>query len=191
MKRFKYLAINIDRKKFRGIYFAKDEESLRQALSEQNLFLISCKVITSKTANAFFTVSGKVSLKELTNFSRQLAIMINSLELINCLDILRNQAFSNYFKQILQIVYEDTKSGQLLSEAMSKHKKVFPKFFRDMVYVGEMSSSLEKVLLNVANYYESESKISAKIKSSLSYPITILLMVVGILYKGQKEKKEK
>jgi len=108
--------------------------------------------------------------------------MLNSsIEIINCLEILRNQPFSQYFKKVLSMVYEDVKAGKLLSEAMEKHKKIFPDFFRNMVYVGEMSSSLEKILNNVADYYETEQKTRGKVKSAMVYPITLMVMMVGIL----------
>lgn len=182
MKKFKYVAINIDRQKFSGIYFADNEEHLRELLSEQQLFLISCKAIKDKSPNPFFSLTGKISIKELTAFCRQLSIMISSsIELINAIEVLKGQPFTKYFKQVLEMVYEDMKSGKMLSEAMEKHKKVFPEFFRSMVYVGEMSSSLDKVLLNVASYYETESRTRAKLKSAMVYPITLMVMMVGIL----------
>ena len=182
MKKFKYTAYNLDRKKFTGYYFANDEEHLRALLSEQNLFLVSSMQVADKSPNGFFTFSGKVKMKEITHFCRQLSIMINSsIELVTCLDILKNQSFSKYFKQILEMIYEDIKSGMLLSQAMEKHKKIFPNFFRNMVYVGEMSSSLEKVLQNIADYYENEGRIKSKVKSAMVYPIMLLVMTVAIL----------
>ena len=182
MKKFKYTAYNLDHKKYTGFYFANDEQHLRTLLSAQQLFLISCKEVSDRGPSAFFSLTGKVKMKELTYFCRQLAIMINSsIELINCLEILKNQVFSKYFKQILDRVYEDVQTGMLLSEAMAKHKKVFPEFLRNMVYVGEMSSSLEKVLDNIAEYYESEMRTKSKIKSALVYPITLAILTVAIL----------
>ena len=97
MKKYKYVALNMERKKFTGIFFANDEEHLRELLSEQQLFLLSCKVIADKSPNPFFSLTGKISLKELTSFCRQLSIMISSsMELVNCLEILKNQSYSKY-----------------------------------------------------------------------------------------------
>lgn len=182
MKKFKYTAYNLDHKKYTGYYFANDEQHLRSLLSSDQLFLISCKEVSTAGPSVFFSLTGKVKMKEITYFCRQLAIMINSsIELINCLDILKGQAFTKYFKQILERVYEDVQSGMLLSEAMAKHKKVFPEFLRNMVYVGEMSSALEKVLNNIADFYESEMRTKSKIKSAMVYPITLLVLTIAIL----------
>lgn len=185
MKKFKYSAYlikNSNRKKISGTFYAENEAHLRKLLSDQDTFLISSKVISDKTPNMFFSLSGKIKIEELNSFSRQLSIMISSsIELINCLDVLRKQNFSKYFKQVLNIVYQDVKSGMLLSQAMQKHKKIFPEFFRDMVYIGEMSSSLEKVLKNVADYYENEEKNRRSIKAAMMYPIVLGCLLVGIV----------
>lgn len=182
MKKYKYTAMNIERKKFSGIMLAESEQHLQQQLSDLQLFLVSCKVVADKTPNAFLTLTGKINTKEITSFCRQLAIMINSsIELIKCLEILKEQSFSSYFKKILAMIYEDVKAGKLLSQAMEKHKKIFPEFLRNMLYVGEMSSSLDKVLVNIADYYENEQKTKRKVKSALIYPITLVVMMVGII----------
>ena len=182
MKKFKYTAINIERKKFSGIMLAESEDDLQRQLSDMQLFLVSCKAIPDKTPNPFFTLTGKISSKEITFFCRQLAIMINSqIELIKCLEILKEQSFTAYFKKILGLIYEDVKAGKLLSQAMEKHKKIFPEFLRNMVYVGEMSSALERVLNSIADYYENEQQTKKKVKSALVYPITLVVMMIGIV----------
>lgn len=182
MKKYKYVAYNLDRKKFSGYYFADSEEHLRSMLAQQDLYVVSCRVVVEKSPKSFFKFQSKIKMKEITHFCRQLAIMINaSIELINCLEILKGQSFTKAFKAILETIYEDVKSGQLLSEAMEKHKKVFPNFFRNMVYVGEKSSSLEKVLTNIADYYENEGRAKAKVKGALVYPMVLLVMTIGIL----------
>lgn len=56
--------------------------------------------------------------------------MINSgMSILACIDSLRHQAFSSYFRNVLDLIYEDVKGGSMLSDALNKHKKVFPDFF--------------------------------------------------------------
>ena len=69
MKKFKYTAYNLDHKKFTGFYFANDENHLRTLLSQEQLFLISCKEVSGRGPSAFFSLTGKVKMKELTYFS--------------------------------------------------------------------------------------------------------------------------
>ena len=184
MQKYKYTAVNLQKQKIKGTFIANDEHDLAAQLAKQSLYLISAKACTNDTPSAFFTLSvgNGVSLTELTTFCRQFSIMQNTgIPILDCLDILRNQHYSAYFRKLLQVIYEDVKSGLLLSDALDKHKKVFPHFFRSMVRVGEMSGKMELVLASLANYYESDTAIKGKVKSALSYPMMLLAMTVGVV----------
>lgn len=184
MQKYKYTAVNMQNRKIKGTFIANDENDLAAQLAKQSLFLISCKAYSNDTPSAFFTLSvgSSVSLTELTTFCRQFAIMQNTgIPILDCIDILRNQHYSQYFRNLLQVVYEDVKSGLLLSDALDKHKKVFPHFFRSMVRVGELSGKMELVFASLADYYESDRAIKGKVKSALSYPLFLLGMTVGVV----------
>lgn len=182
MQKYKYTAVNLQKHKIKGVFIAKDEEDLAQQLAKQSLFLVSAKPYSSGTSGSFFSFEAKVTVKELTNFCRQYAIMLNThIPILDCLDILKNQPYTNYFKNVISVIYEDVESGILLSEALEKHKNVFPDFFRSMVKVGELSGHLELVLSALAEYYETESETRRKVKSAMSYPLMLLGMTVGIV----------
>lgn len=183
MQKFKYTAVNLQKQKIKGIFIANDEKDLAEQLAKQSLFLISAKPYSGGTPSAFFTLgTGKVPLRELTNFCRQFAIMLNThIPALDCLDILKIQPFSTYFKNILSVIYEDVKGGMLLSAALEKHAKVFPDFFRSMIKVGEISGRLDVVLTSLADYYETDSAIKKKVKGALAYPGMLALMTVGIV----------
>lgn len=182
MQKYKYKAINLQKEEFNGTFIANDERDLAVQLAKQNLFLVSCKPYSGGTPSAFFTLgTGTVKLSELTAFCRQFAIMINSgIPIIQSIDNLRNQAYSAYFKSILQVIYEDVKAGIVLSEALKKHKKVFPNFFQSMVKVGETSGKLELVFNSLADYYEADAAQKRKAMSAMSYPIVLIIMTVAI-----------
>ncbi|MBR2902958.1 MAG: type II secretion system F family protein [Clostridia bacterium] len=107
--------------------------------------------------------------------------MLNThIPILDCLDILKVQPYSSYFRKILEVIYEDVQTGLLLSEALSKHAKVFPNFFRSMITVGELSGKLEIVLTSLADYYEKDAELRRKVKSALAYPSMLAAMTLGI-----------
>lgn len=183
MQKYKYTAVNLQKRKIRGVFIAKDEEDLALQLAKQSLFLVSAKPYSGGTPSAFFTLgTGKVSMSELTTFCRQFSIMLNThIPILDCLDILKNQPYSSYFRNILAVVYEDVQGGMLMSEALDKHAKVFPNFFRSMIKVGELSGKLDIVLTSLADYYETDSELRRKVKSALSYPMMLAVMTLGII----------
>lgn len=182
MKKYKYNAINLYGKKFQGTFLAENEKDLRAQLAKQNLYLVSARVDTEKSPNPFFSLTGKVSVGELSTFCRQFSIMITSgTSIVDSLFILKGQAYTAYLKRVLEQVYEDVKAGRLLSEALAKHKRVFPNFFRSMVRVGEISGAIDKVLVSVADYFETDNKMRAKTRSALVYPCVLIVMAIGII----------
>lgn len=181
MQKYKYTAVNLENKKIKGTFIAKDERDLAEQLAKQSLYLTSCQLYSGETPSAFWSVSGKVTLDELSNFCRQFAIMLTTnVPLLESIDVLRNQPFTSYFKSILDVVYDDVKGGMLMSEALQKHSKVFPDFFRSMIYVGEMSGKLDLVCNALADFYEKDQSNKQKLKSALSYPVMLMGLTVVI-----------
>lgn len=182
MNKFSYTAVDINNDKYKGTFLAEDEESLRKMLADQDLFLVRSRKLSNDAPNPFFSVSGKVSTKELTSFCRQFAVMINAgISILESIDVLKNQSFSGFFKKSLNVIYEDIQEGLMLSEAMKKHRRVFPEFFCNMVSVGEISGALDEVLENLADYYEREQHTKSKTQEALLYPIILIVMIVAVL----------
>ncbi|MBO4666654.1 MAG: type II secretion system F family protein [Bacilli bacterium] len=183
MNQYKYVAMNLQHEKFTGVFIAENESDLSVQLQKQGLFLVSAKLYTGSTPNSFFSLSsGKVSISELNTFCRQFAIMINSgIPIIGCLDILKEQKYTKLLKDILVIINDDVRGGMMFSDALNKHKKIFPNFFRSMVAVGEKSGKMDVVLNSLADYYENDARSKKNIKSAFSYPIMLAIMTVGIV----------
>lgn len=183
MPTYKYVALNLHKKKYRGIFIAEDEKDLAVQLTKQNLYLVSSKVYKGGTPSAFFTLgTGKIKMTELTTFCRRFAIMLQAgIPLIDCIESLKLQNYSSYFRSIIQVIAEDLKSGDVLSETLAKHKKVFPPFFRSMVRVGEASGRLDTVFVSLADYYESDASMRRKAKAALAYPALLACLTVAIV----------
>lgn len=182
MPTYKYVAVNLQKQKFKGKYIANDENDLASQLAKQNLYLVSASEYKGGTPSSFFTLgTGKIKLPELTSFCRQFSIMISSgIQVLDCLNIMRNQSFSKYFRSILQVVYDDVKSGEMLSNSLEKHKNVFPEFFISMVRIGEESGNLDMVFVSLAEYYEKDAAIKRKVKAAMIYPGILTILTIGI-----------
>lgn len=183
MPTYKYIAVNSQKEKYKGIFIADDESDLAIQLTKQGLYLVSASIYKSGTPSAFFTFGvGKGRSEELTLFCRQFSIMISTgIPLLKCVDCLKQQPYSSYFRSVLQVISEDIKGGAMLSEALGKHKRIFPDFFLSMIRIGEAGGNLDKVFVSLADYYESDANIKRKVKSALSYPTMLFFMTIAII----------
>lgn len=123
-----------------------------------------------------------VKTKDVTIFARQFATMINAgLSLTKCLSILGAQSESKELREIITQLGKDVEAGQSLSEAMVKHSKVFPPIFYNMVRAGETGGVLDEVLLRVADLFEADAALKARIKSAMTYPVAMGALVMLVL----------
>ena len=123
-----------------------------------------------------------VKLKDVSIFARQFSTMINAgLSLTKCLSILSQQTESSGLRDVINAVARDVEAGQSLSDSMAKHPKVFPPIFINMVRAGETGGVLDEVLVRVADHFESELALKAKIKSAMTYPVAMGGLVLLIL----------
>lgn len=56
-----------------------------------------------------------------------------------------------------------------------------PAYLLDMVRLGEKAGRLEPTLLSLSEYYDSRARLSAALKSALTYPIVLILMLAAVV----------
>jgi len=124
---------------------------------------------------------GHVKLKDLAVFSRQFATMVNSgLPILRALAILGDQTENKELQKVLVQVRLDVEQGQSLSGAMGRSPKAFSDLYVAMVKAGETGGVLDNVLLRLADNIEKEVELRRKVKSAMTYPV-VVVMLVGLI----------
>ena len=107
----------------------------------------------------------RVKLKDVSIFARQFATMISAgLTMIRSLTILSEQTENDALRKIIRTVKTDVEQGKSLSEALSRHQKVFPPLMVNMTRAGELGGFLDKTMLQIAENYEAEVRLKGKVK---------------------------
>ncbi len=123
----------------------------------------------------------RVKPREIAVFARQFATMINAgLTMIRALNILGEQTANPSLAQAVVSVRGDVETGASLSQALSRHPKIFGRLFVSMVRAGEAAGVLDKVLLQLAETLERQAKLRSQIRSAAAYPVAVLFLVSGI-----------
>ena len=127
------------------------------------------------------TVAGK----ELTQFTRQLAVLIDAgLPLMRGMTTLAKSTANPYFKGIINEIGLTIEGGSTFSEALAKHPKIFDKLYVNMVKAGEIGGVLEIALNRLSEFMEKSQSIKGKVKAAMFYPIAVMVVaviIVGIL----------
>ena len=124
---------------------------------------------------------GKVKTKVLTQFTRQLATLVNAgLPLMRGIEVLKRQMKDPQMIEALNGISDNISSGGTFSEALTAYPKIFDHLYVNMVKAGEAGGVLEVVLGRLAEFAEKSEKIKNKVKGAMIYPIVVLCAAVGI-----------
>lgn len=124
---------------------------------------------------------GKVKTKTLTQFTRQLATLVNAgMPLMRGLEVLKRQTKDQQMLEALTGISENIAGGGTFSEALTAYPKIFDNLYVNMVKAGEAGGVLEVVLGRLAEFAEKAEKIKNKVKGAMIYPVVVLFAAVAI-----------
>ncbi len=123
-----------------------------------------------------------VNFNDVIMFFRQFAVMLKAgIPISDCLHNFGKQKYGKSFKNVILSVEQDINSGVLLSAAFAKFPQVFPRYFINMVAIGEVSGTLDEIMTSMADYYENDRKIKKKVSSAMVYPTLLVCMIFFVI----------
>mgnify|MGYP001363307632 FL=1 len=172
VKEYTYLweGKNRDGKGVRGEMRAASEAVVQTSLRRQGIF-------NARVKKARFKVGGKVSEKDISLFTRQLATMMKSgVPLLQAFDIVGRGHANPAVAKLLLDIKADVETGSSLSQAFRKYPLYFDALYCNLVAAGEQAGILDTLLERLATYKEKILAIKSKIKSALFYPIAVIVV---------------
>ena len=149
------------------------EASVSAHLRRQGITVTKIK----KTA----TSGGKVTEKDITLFTRQLATMLKSgVPLLQAFDIVGKGHDNPAVARLLLDIKTDVETGSSLQQSFRKFPLYFDDLYCNLLGAGEAAGILDTLLDRLATYKEKILAIKSKIKSALFYPISIIVVAFVI-----------
>ncbi len=132
-------------------------------------------IIVTKIKKKSFNSGRKVTDKDITLFTRQLATMMKSgVPLLQSFDIVGKGHANPAVGKLVLDLRADIETGTSMSQAFRKYPLYFDALFCNLVGAGEQAGILEDLLTRLAIYKEKTLAIKSKIKGALFYPVSIL-----------------
>lgn len=177
MDSYRYKARNAGGRAFKGVMQAVDENDLHEKLKKDELFLVSAELIKGKTS------SRKLKSDKVAEFARNIGELVASgVSLVRALKIIsEDESISPKERTIYANVLRLVRSGIPLSDALIEQGGVFPTLFVNMIKSSESSGNLDRVALQMADYYEKDYKLSQKLSSAFTYPKILCVLIVLVL----------
>lgn len=146
------------------------DSAVAASLRRQGILVTKVKKLTKSSGK-------KITEKDLTVFTRQLATMIKSgVPLLQSFDIVAKGHANPAVGKLLNDIRNDVETGTSLSGAFRKYPLYFDQLFCNLVAAGEQAGILDQLMDRLASYKEKTQAIKKKIKSALMYPTAVLIV---------------
>jgi general secretion pathway protein F len=183
---FEYTALNAAGGQERGLIEGDTARHARATLRDRGLMPLEIREVQEKSAQqtALFGGSrgGKISVTELTLFTRQLATLVRSgLPLDEALTAVSQQSESKRVKRIALGVRSSVLEGSSLAQALNQFPNAFPPLFRATVEAGEQSGKLDNILERLAEYVERRQELQQKVLLASLYPVILTVVAIGVV----------
>lgn len=116
----------------------------------------------------------------LARFSRSLGMMLSSgIPIVDAVKVVSEVVGNRIYKIVLLQVARELERGMPMSVYMQSNR-FFPMFVSQMIVVGEQTGQLDKVLLELAAFYEEEAESNIRNLTALFEPLVIVIIGIGI-----------
>ncbi len=175
------------------VWEGKDKQGkvVKGELSGQSDALVKAKLrnqgilplkVKKKPKDLFGGATTKITPKDITVFSRQLATMMSSgVPLVQAFEIVGRGHENPGMQEMILGIKADVEAGNSLTEALKKRPLQFNELYCNLVEAGEHAGILEAILHKLANYQEKTEALKSKIKAALFYPASVILVAVVVV----------
>lgn len=118
---------------------------------------------------------------EISAFCAQISLMLSSgLPIYSGIELLAESAKGSAEAELCASVCQGVQESGSLYEAMKKDPR-WPAYMVEMTGIGERAGCLESVMDGLAAYYEREGRIRSAIRSAVTYPLVLGVMMLAII----------
>ena len=198
---YAYKGLDGGGKKVDGIVDAESSKAARQKLRKQGVFTTD---IVEGQANAgavrragagtgkkggglsvevdFSKYLERVSVGDIAIATRQLSALVGAgIPLVESIGTVSRQVEKEKLRLALREAREKVNEGKTLADALGDYPNLFNDLYVNMVRAGEQAGALELVLERLADYTEASVELRGKVIASMTYPIVMMVVAIGVV----------
>lgn len=161
-----------------GVLEGPDQRDVLNKLADQGLFVVTVRPGRQRGVKR----GGSVRPRHVAWFFGALADLLQAgVPLLRSLEVLETQTTNPALASIIEQLRLDVAEGKSLSEAMSRHPKVFNELAVSMVRAGQEGGFLEDVLRRIADFTEHQEEMKARVLGAMAYPAFLLCVTTTVL----------
>ncbi|MBX3022410.1 MAG: type II secretion system inner membrane protein GspF [Bdellovibrionales bacterium] len=189
---FQYRGLNKAGSNVSGTVDAENQRAAKLKLKKDGVFVTDLKDKSKATAKKTKSKSSgnnrKVNVTDLSMMTRQLATLIKAnIPLVDALTAVSEQVENQFLSEAIADIKNQVNEGGAFHKALAKYPRAFDKIYVSLCEAGEMSGTLDVILIRLAEFKEAQTALSSKVRSAMLYPIlmlgfTMILLAVLFIY---------
>lgn len=134
-----------------------------------------------KKPKPLFSAKKKITSRDITIFTRQLATMISSgVPVVQAFEIIGRGHENPAMQELIGAIRADVEAGNNLADSFRKHPRYFDDLFCNLIAAGEHAGILETLLHKIAVYKEKTESVKGKVKKAMFYPSAVMVVAAII-----------
>jgi len=185
MAKFIYRARDWSGKLVKGELEMGSKKEIVDSIKSNGLIPLSVESVSSNFLTEIYKkIKGRVNLKQVSTFTRQLSTMMTAgLPLTDALALLKNQQEENGgLYQILDKVLEEVRGGMPLGKSLERYRSTFGEAYIASVSAGEEAGVLDDILGKLANNLENQNEFQGKVKGAMIYPVIVIVAMIIVVF---------
>ena len=182
---YEYRGLTKEGRNTKGVVDADSSRTARLRLKKDGIYVIDIK---DKKKNESKSKSKakktkSVPVEDLALMTRQLATLLKAnIPLVDSLLAVSEQVENPLLSEAIADAKNMVNEGTSFNKAIAKYPAIFNNIYVSMCEAGEMSGTLDVILMRLAEFTESQSQLRQKVKSAMTYPIIMLVVIILILF---------
>ena len=182
---FEYRALTKAGKNTRGTIDADNSRAAKVRLKKQGVYVVEINdksQTRKKKKDKRGTSNRRVGVKDLSMMTRQLATLLKAnIPLVDSLTAMSEQVEDETLSETMAEIKNMVNEGATLHRSLEKYPRIFNKIYISMCEAGEMSGTLDVILIRLSEFTESQNELVSKVKAAMLYPIIMLVISMVIL----------
>lgn len=183
---YEYKGLTKEGKNTRGIIDSDNIRNARIKLKKDGIYVVAIedkKKVAQKKKSGLKIRSGSIPVKDLSLMTRQLATLIKAnIPLVDALTAVSEQVENPALAEAVADCKNMVNEGQSLHKSLAKYPDIFNNIYVSMAEAGEMSGTLDIILLRLAEFTEAQAELRQRLSSAMTYPIIMLVVITLVIF---------
>ncbi len=181
---FSYKAVDPNGTNTQGTIESVNIDIAISSLQRRGLTIAAISPVVNNTSilNKKINLFTRVKTKDVVILSRQMSTLFTAqVSALRVFRLLADETENPILANTLNTVADELQGGSSISNALSKHPKIFSPFYINMVRSGEEAGKLDEILLYLADYLDRTYEVTSKAKNALIYPSFVVFTFVVVM----------